>query len=92
MTILRGAACILCGSPAERRRYAGGGWEYNCSGSCPRFSVPGNLHYLLELESVFPPTLRKKISGYLISLGLFPEVCYELTKEDIKAATGEKIL
>jgi len=86
------AACILCGSPAEKRPFDSGGWEYHCSGRCPRFAVPGTLHYLLELENVFPPDLKRKISAYLIGLGLCPDVCHKLTKEDINSATGDQIL
>ena len=85
------AACILCGAPAKRSRYGAHGWRYECSGPCGHFAVPGNLHYLLELENVFPHELRLKISEYLVSLRRKPGVCHVLKKEDINLATGDMI-
>lgn len=78
--------CILCGSPANRPRYGAHGWKYKCSGRCHHFAVPGNLHYLLELENVFPHKLRMKVSEYLVSLRLDPAVYSVLRKEDINLA------
>ena len=83
--------CILCAFPAKRTHYGTHGWKYKCSGRCPQFAVPGYLHYLLELENFFPPESRMKISDYLVNLRLGPDGCYELKKEDINQATGEKI-
>ena len=85
------ATCILCGAPAKRSHYGAHGWKYECSGRCPHFAVSGDLHYLLEIENLFPRELRMKISDYLVGLRLGPHDCHVLKKEDINAATGDKI-
>jgi|GEM_PF-5724349 len=84
--------CILCGRLAQKSRHEAGGWTYVCSGACGTFAVSGQLHYLLEIENIFPPDSRRRIGAYLACLGLPPGTRHELTKEDINAALGAKLL
>ncbi len=84
--------CILCGAPAERYPHGAGGWAYECSGRCPRFSIPASLHYLLEIDVIFSRETRLRIAEYLAGLRLDSGECYELSKEDLNLVIGDKIL
>ncbi len=84
-------SCILCGAPAERFPHGTGGWAYECSGRCPPYSVPASLHYLLELDLIFPRETKLRIAEYLIGLYLDDGEAYELSKEDLNLVIGDKI-
>jgi hypothetical protein len=92
MAIPERTRCILCGAEAERLCYGVRGWKYICLGKCPDYAAAGSIHYLLEMEHVFPADLRSKISDYLVSIEPNPDEYYVLRKEDIEKATGQKIL